>query len=68
MKHSITALTPAIKNLDRELTLLLDRIGKEPPRAGQATREISLTPELMNLTGSTDLAGNADFSLHGHEL
>lgn len=62
MMHSITALTPAIKNLDRELILLIERTGKEPPPAGETTREIGLAPELMNITGS------ADFSLHRPEV
>jgi hypothetical protein len=46
---SITIIPPAIDSLISELELLIDRIAKEPPRRDEATREIDMTPELMDL-------------------
>jgi hypothetical protein len=38
--------------LSGELIQMLDRVSKEPPRPDDASREIEMAPELMNLHGT----------------
>jgi hypothetical protein len=52
---SITAIPLAIEQLHSELGLVLERAAKEPLRGDEATREIEMKPELINLHGEASM-------------
>jgi hypothetical protein len=48
---SIIVTPPAISELNTAFELLIEKLAKEPPAKDEATREIDMTPQLMDLNG-----------------